>query len=56
MCVFFCALRLFPPYPGFGLWCVCLGWGCGFQPAHPGWVVGVCVFVCALCLYPTIPG
>ena len=56
VCVFVCALRLYPANPGWGLWCVCVCLGFGFHPANPGWGVGVCVFVCALRLYPANPG
>ena len=56
LCLFVCALCLYPTIPGCGSWCVCVSPGFGLPPAHPGWVAGACVFVCALCLYPAIPG
>ena len=47
LCVFVCALRLYPATPGWAVRCecVCLGSGCGCAP--PGWGVGVCVCLCA---------
>ena len=51
VCVFVCALRLYPVTPGWGvrLGCVCLGWGVGCAPPLLTRVLGcVCVFVRAL--------
>ena len=47
MCVFVCALRLYPATLGWGLRCgyVCLGSGFGCAPAHLAGVLG-CVCVC----------
>ena len=41
MCVFVCALCLYPAIPGWGVRCgnVCLGSEFGLRPAIPGWVV-----------------
>ena len=63
VCVFVCALRLYPTTPGWGVrraplvprhsWLGCAVWVCvlwlGFRlrPATPGWGVGVCVCSCA---------
>ena len=57
VCVFMCALSLYPATPGWAVrcGCVCLGSGFGW-PATPGSGVGVCVFVCAVLLYPASPG
>ena len=52
VCVFVCALRLYPANPRWSSPCVCLGSGFGFHPANPGFGVGVCAFVCALDFYP----
>ena len=59
VCVFVCALRLYPATPGCGLWCGCVCLGSGFVCALPllAGVFGcVCVLVCALCLLPATPG
>ena len=59
LCVFVCALRLYPATPGWGERCGCvsLGSGLGCAPPLLAGVLGcVCVFVCALRLYPTTPG
>ena len=59
VCVFVCALRLYPATPGRGVrcWCVCLGSGFGCAPPLLAGVVGcVCVFVCLLRLHPATPG
>ena len=63
VCVFVCALGLYPATPGWGVqraalvprhsWLGCAAWVCvlwlGFRlsPATPGWGVGVCVCSCA---------
>ena len=63
VCVFVCALRLYPATPGWGVrraplvprhsWLGCAAWVCvlmlGFRlrPATPGWGVEVCVCSCA---------
>ena len=57
-CVFFCALRLYPATPGWGVRCgsVCLGSGFGCAPPLLAGVLGfVCVFVRAPLVPPT-PG
>ena len=59
VCVFVCALRLYPAPPGWGLrpGCVCLGPGVGCALLLLAWALGcVCVFVCALRLQPATPG
>ena len=56
LCVFLCALRLYPAFPSWGSWCVCLGSGFGYYPANPHRGLWVCVFLCAIHLYPAIPG
>ena len=56
VCVFVCALSLYPANPGPGSRCVCVSFGYGFHPANPGWGVWACGFVCALCLHPASPG
>ena len=47
VCVFVCALSLYPAIPGWGVrcWCVCLGWGFGCAPPLLAWVLG-CVCAC----------
>ena len=51
VCVFVCALRLYPATPGWGVWCVCvLGLGFPLRPATPGRGVRVCV----LCVRPPL--
>ena len=49
-------MRLNLAYPGWRLWCVCVGSGFGFHPTNPGWGVRACVFGCALRLHPASPG
>ena len=59
MCVFVCAIRLYPATPGLGVWCGCVCLRLSFRCAPPllAGVLGcVCVFLCALCLYPATPG
>ena len=58
VCVFFCALRLYPATPGWVVrrGCVCLGSGFGCAPPLLAGVLGMWVFVCLLRLYPAIPG
>ena len=59
VCVFVCALCLYPATPGCVVrcGCVCLGSGFGCAPPLLAGVLGcVCVFVCALRLYPATPG
>ena len=53
VCVYVCALCLYPASPGCCLWCLCLGLGFGFHPAIPGWAPRVFLFVSAHRLYPT---
>ena len=51
VCVFVCALRLYPTTPGWGVWCgcVCLGSGSGCAPPLLAGVLGsLCVCVPAL--------
>ena len=58
VCVFVCALRLYPATPGWGVWCgcVCLGSSFGCAPPLLAGLLGcVCVFVCPLRLYPATP-
>ena len=48
MCVFVCALRLYPATPGWGVRCECVfGLGFWLRLATPGWGVVVCVSSCA---------
>ena len=58
VCVFVCALRLYPATPGSGVrcGCVCLGSGFGCAPPLLAGTLAVCVFVCALRLYPATAG
>ena len=51
VCVFVCALRLYPATPGWGVRCrcVCLGSGFDCDPPLLAWVSG-CVFVCVRAL------
>ena len=57
VCVFLCALRLYPATPGWGVRCGCVCLDSGFGCAPHSWLGcwGVCVFVCALRLYPATP-
>ena len=57
VCVFVCALRLYPATPGRGLrcGCVCLISGFGCVPPLLAGVLGVFVFVGALRVYPATP-
>ena len=58
MCVFMCALRLYPATPGRGVrcGCVCLGSGSGCAPPLLSGALG-CVCVCVtIRLYPGTPG
>ena len=55
MCVFVCALRLYPATPGLVVRCCCLlGLQLRLRPATPGWGVRVCVCLCA-CSASTLP-
>ena len=59
LCVFVCALLLYPTNPGWGVQCgfLSLGSGFGYNPLFLAGVFGcVCVFECALRLYPANPG
>ena len=56
VCVFVCALRLYPDTLGWGVWCVQLGLGFGLHPAILDSGFGACLVVCALCLHPAVPG
>ena len=59
VCVFVCALRLYPATPAWGVRCgrVCWGFAFGCAPPLLAGVLGcVCVFACALPLYPATPG
>ena len=58
VCVFVCALRLYPATPGWGVLCGCLCLVLVSAAPRHSWLGcwGVCVFVCALCLYPATPG
>ena len=57
VCLFVCALLLYPTTPGRGLWCGCVCLGSGVGCVHHSWLGcwGVCVFVCPLRLYPATP-
>ena len=53
LCVFVCALRLYPPV----LSRVCVvGLRFRLRPAIPGWGIWLLVLVCVLRLYPVNPG
>ena len=59
VCVFVCALRLYPATPGWGVrcGCVCLSLGLGCAPPLLAWVLG-CVCLCArsACTPPLLAG
>ena len=57
VCVFVCALRLYPANPGWGVrfGCVCLASGLRCPPPLLAWGVGVCVLVCVLRLNSASP-
>ena len=59
LCVFVCALRLYPATPGRGVpcRCVCLGSGFGCAPSVLAGVMGcVCVFARSACTPPLLAG
>ena len=58
VCVFVCALRLYPATSGWGVRCGCVCLGSGFSCAPHSWLGcwGVCVFVCMPCFHPATPG
>ena len=59
VCVFVCALRLYPATRGWGVRRGCVfGLGFWLRPATPGWGVGVCVCWCArsACTLPLVAG
>ena len=58
VCVFLCALCLYPATPGWGVRCACVCFGSGLAAPRHSWLGcwGMCVFVCALRSYPATPG
>ena len=54
VCVFVCALRLYPATPGWAVRCVCLCGGSGFDCAPP-LLAGVLGFVCVYVRVPLVP-
>ena len=60
VCVFVCALRLYPAHSWLGcaVWVWVFGLGFRLRPATPGWGVGVCVCSCArsACTPPLLAG
>ena len=54
VCVFVCALRLYPATPGWGVWCGCVCLGSGFGCALP-LLAGVLGCVCVCVRAPLVP-
>ena len=57
VCVFVCALRLYPATPGWGVRCGCVSLAQVSAAPRHSWLGcwALCVFVCTLCLYLAIP-